>query len=143
MINHKFSSLFFTIEDHSIFNPKEYFLYFHYFEIYYPCKKYNINEFVHNYGKGYNTYKYCLYIISDSKSCDKIMYIVSEEILLKKEISKLKKYCQCNYHNGNFITKLFIDRCYNDCITVNFGNKSQYNIDNAKVCMNLKENNIN
>lgn len=141
MINNKFATTHSTTQIGGTFDPKEYLSSFHYFELYQPNKQYITTHFQTDYGKGLRTYEFILCIvklINDNDTYKMISYVYAQEILTKEDKIKLEPYCNCDWHTGNFISRLFIDKNSVGCIDSQFGSIPQYRINVARKNMEIK-----
>lgn len=131
-----------TNHDISTFYYKFYFSSFHYFEVFVPNKKYTTLVFEMDYGKGIHNYKFVLYNINLVKGnviLKMEKYIVALELLTLDEIKELEPYCNCIWHQGNFISRLWIDKDEAGCLMSNIVNPSQCRIDWARECKESEE----
>ena len=122
-----------TTADLKLFNPKDYFKDYPYFDIYDNKKKYN-NEYLYDYGYGVKKYVSVLYTIVDKNNKDtENKYVIYEEELSDEDLKELKKYCRCGICNINKwfnIKKYFICPCCIGCLDSAF--PSQFNINKAR-----------
>jgi len=135
MIKHKFAIVHPSTQNDGTFDPKEYFSCFHYFELYQPNKEYVTTKFQADYGKGTRTYEFVLCkmtLINDNGTFKIANYVCAQEILTKEEKKMLEPFCTCDWHIGNFFTRLFIDKDSIGCIGSENGNISQYRINMAR-----------
>lgn len=131
----------YTSHDLSIFDPKEYFKEYPFYEEYNKDKIYDKEEFSKDFGFGEHTYEYSYYVISDSVDHDQTKtYIVAKEILSEDEQRELAKYCECRYHELKWynISKYFTCRCCVGCLDSPF--PQQYTINKARE--NMRKNKI-
>lgn len=129
-------------EDFKIFDPKDFFKNYPYWEEYNPDKEYNKEKFKYNYGKyGKKEYDYFLYEIEDWVTDEKKEYVVSKEILSEKDQKDLSNYCQCAKCKSTGWEKLlsnFVCPCCVGCIKAS---PSQWNINEARLAKEKKNTN--
>ena len=141
MINQKFAFEHSTTQNDSTFDPKEYFSSFHYYEAYQPNKQYILTHYHTNHGKGLRIYENVLCkvkLTNDNGTYKVINYVYAQEILGIDEKKQLEPYCNCDWHTGNFITRLFIDKNSVGCLGSDFYcSIPQYRINLARKGMEL------
>lgn len=120
----------YTVCDFDTFKPEEYFLEYHFYEVFDKDKNYVEGTFNADYGKGEHTYEYMNYVIGNYKDNTEQKFIVAQEVLSTEENAQLKEYCECAFHKGNFIKKLITCKCCVGCLESPF--PQQYAINGSR-----------
>lgn len=101
-MNFKFQCSCYPTINSNNFIPERFFKDYHFFEPFNESKTYDYELFMENYGYGYNSYYYKLYVLTDqNKQITK--YVVAMESLSEHLRGILLPYCQCSYHRRTWL----------------------------------------
>lgn len=116
-----FSMAYYIIERHdlTIFDEKNHFKEYHFYELYDKHKKYNNKPFMTDFGYGLHQYEYVIVIVNNIHDNKFIEFIVAAELLTNEEKEKLKQYCECTKHTKNGYLNIYektLDTMFIPCI---------------------------
>jgi len=116
------------------FDAKNYFCYYHWFELYDENKLYTKESFTYDYGYGLLTYYYNYYTIYIDD--DEATYVIAKEDLKEIDLEKLQPYCQCTICTASWYhyVKYFGCRCCYGCLYSEF--PAQCYINDARKMLN-------